>query len=247
MNGNVSNGQRAHRTAWQEIARAMMIAMGSIIAAASALAQENPDQDRLAMVKMAMAANAQQLHQYQWVETTQITLNGEAKPPRQNACQYAPDGTVLKSEIGPPPEPPSGGPLMQRIIEKKKAEMQEYMAGVKAVLAQYLPPDPQRMELAKQAGNFSLNPGPDAINLIFKNYAQPGDQMTLTFNTAAKKVASVNVNTYMGDANDAVTLQVQMASLPDGTNYAQQTILNATAKNLLVVTTNSNYQKAGGP
>lgn len=225
----------------------MMIAVGSFIAAGPALAQQSADQDRLALVKIAMAANAQQLHQYQWVESTQVTLNGEAKPPRQNACQYAPDGTVLKSEIGPPPEPPGGGPLMQRIIERKKAELQEYMAGVKAVLAQYLPPDPQRMELAKQAGNFSLNPVQDTLNLVFKNYAQPGDQMTLTFNTTAKKVAAVNVNTYMGDASDAVTLQVQMASLPDGTNYPQQTILNATAKNLLVVTTNSNYQKVGGP
>jgi hypothetical protein len=56
----------------------------------------------------------------------------------------------------------------------------------------------------------------------------------------------VNINTFMGDAHDAVTLQVQMAGLPDGTNYAQQTILNATAKNLLVVTTNSNYQIPGG-
>ena len=247
MNGKVSKEQRPHRTARVGTARAMMVVMGSFIAAASALAQQSPDQDRLAMLKIAMAANAQQLHQYQWVETTQMTLNGEAKPPRQNACQYAPDGTVLKSEIGPPPPPPSGGPLMQRIIERKQAEMQEYMAGVKSVLAQYLPPDPQRMELAKQAGNFSLNPGPDAVNLIFRNYAQPGDQMTVTFNTAARKVASVNVNTYMGDSQDAVTLQVQMASLPDGTNYAQQTILNATAKNLVVVTTNSNYQKVGGP
>jgi hypothetical protein len=36
-----------------------------------------------------------------------------------------------------------------------------------------------------------------------------------------------------------------MASLPDSTNYAQQTILNATAKQLVVTTTNSNYQKLG--
>jgi hypothetical protein len=56
----------------------------------------------------------------------------------------------------------------------------------------------------------------------------------------------VNVNTFMGDSQDAVTLQVQMSSLPDGTNYAQQTVLNATAKNLVVTTTNSNYQKLGG-
>jgi hypothetical protein len=34
-----------------------------------------------------------------------------------------------------------------------------------------------------------------------------------------------------------------MASLPDGTNYAQQAVLDATAKQLVVTTTNSNYQK----
>jgi hypothetical protein len=34
-----------------------------------------------------------------------------------------------------------------------------------------------------------------------------------------------------------------MASLPDGTNYAQQTVLNATAKQIQVTTTNSNYAK----
>jgi hypothetical protein len=40
-----------------------------------------------------------------------------------------------------------------------------------------------------------------------------------------------------------VTLAVQMASLPDGTNYAQQTVLNATQKQIQVTTTNSNYAK----
>jgi hypothetical protein len=34
-----------------------------------------------------------------------------------------------------------------------------------------------------------------------------------------------------------------MGSLPDGTNYAQQTVLNATAKQIQVTTTNSNYAK----
>ena len=39
--------------------------------------------------------------------------------------------------------------------------------------------------------------------------------------------------------------QVQMASLPDGTSYESQTVLNATAKQLVVTTTNSDYQKLG--
>jgi hypothetical protein len=47
----------------------------------------------------------------------------------------------------------------------------------------------------------------------------------------------------MGEEKDVVTLRVQLGSLPDGTNYAQQTVLDATAKQLVVTTTNSNYQK----
>ena len=124
--------------------------------------------------------------------------------------------------------------------------MKEYMGEVKGLLGMYVPPDPQKMEQAKQAGNVSINPVPGAVNLVFINYAQPGDRMTLTFDTNAKKITSLNINTYMGETKDAVTLQVQMASLPDGTNYAEQTILNATAKKLQVTTTNSNYQKLGG-
>jgi hypothetical protein len=50
------------------------------------------------------------------------------------------------------------------------------------------------------------------------------------------------VNTYLDDPKDTVTLAVQFASLPDSTNYVQQSILNATAKKLQVTTTNSNYQ-----
>ena len=78
---------------------------------------------------------------------------------------------------------------------------------------------------------------------MFKNYAKQGDQMTVGFDTATKKITTINVNTYMDNPKDAVTLAVQMASLPDGTNYAQQTVLNATAKQIQVTTTSSNFAK----
>jgi len=227
-------------------AKWMKIVLVALIAAFPVLAQDSAVQEKMAAVKQSMAANTQKLHQYQWIETTQLTLKGDPKPPTEDSCQYGPDGTVQKTPIGPPPEQPSGGRLKERIIERKEEEVKEYMGEVKQLLGMYLPPDPQKMEQAKQAGNVSLNPVPGAVNLVFTNYAQPGDSMTLTFDTNARRITSVNVNTYMGETKDAVTLQVQMASLPDGTNYAQQTILNATAKQLQVTTTNSNYQKLGG-
>ena len=206
-------------------------------------------QQKLAAVKQSVAENQQKLHQYRWTETTQLTLKGEAKPPKTEVCQYGPDGKVQKTPEGaPPPPPPSGGRMKQRIIEKKKEEMQDYMGQVKTLLAKYTPPDPQKMQEAFKSGNASLNPNEAAqtVGLVFKNYAQPGDQMTLTFDTATKKVSGLNVNTYLDDPKDVVTLAVKMASLPDGTNYVQQTVLDATAKHLQVTTTNSDYQKIGG-
>ena len=123
--------------------------------------------------------------------------------------------------------------------------MKDYMQDVKALLGMYLPPDPQKMQAAFEAKKVSLSPADGAANLVFTDYALPGDKMTLSFDTATKKIAALSINTYMGKEIDVVTLQVKMGSLPDGTNYEQQTVLNASAKQLVVTTTNSNYQKLG--
>jgi hypothetical protein len=226
--------------------RLMMVGTIALAFTAPVIAQNSDLQQRLAVVNQAVADNKQKLHQYEWTETTQLTLKGDAKPPSQDMCQYGPDGQVQKTPIGPPPEQPDDRRLKKRIVERKKEEIKDYMGEVKNVLSMYVPPDPQKMQQAYQAGKVSLNPAGDILNLVFRDYAQPGDQMTLSFDTATRKITNLNVSTYMGETKDAVTLQVQMASLPDGTNYAQQTILNASAKQLVVTTTNSNYQKIGG-
>ena len=226
-------GALAKRLIWASAAALLFIA--------PAFAQSAEVKEKLAAVKQSVAENKQRLMQYQWVETTQLTLKGDAKPPKQNGCVYGPDGQVVKTPLTPPAEP-SGGRLKRHVVEKKTEEMQDYMQDVKAVLSMYVPPDPQKMEAAYGAGKVALNPVPGAVNLVFTDYAQPGDRMSLTFDTAAHKIRALSVNTYMGQAKDAVTLQVQMDSLPDGTNYTQQTVLTASAKQLVVTTTNGNYQ-----
>jgi hypothetical protein len=249
MNGSLASTHDKKSVASTTIrigARWMVIAVFALAATVPAIAQNSELQQKLAAVKQSIAENKQRLQQYQWIETTQLTLKGDAKPPSQQLCHYGPDGQVQKTLIGPPPEPPSGGRMKQRIIKKKKAEMKDYMEDVKALLSLYVPPDPQRMEQAYQAGKFSLNPAGNLMNLVFRDYAQPGDQMTLAFDTGARKITSLNVNTYMDEPKEVVTLEVHMASLPGGTNYVQQTFLDATAKKLQVSTTNSDYQKLGG-
>jgi hypothetical protein len=124
--------------------------------------------------------------------------------------------------------------------------MKDYMGDVKNLLALYVPPDPQKMQQAYASGKMSLNPVGGMINLIFTDYAVPGDKMTLAYDTAARKIVSLDINTYMGDAKGVVTLKATMATLPNGPNYTQQSVLSASAKELVVTTTNSNYQKLGG-
>jgi hypothetical protein len=225
--------------------RMVLIGAAAILTAFPAFAQNPEIQEKLAAVKQAAAENKQKIRQYQWIETTQLTLKGDPKPPTKNSCLYGPDGKVQKSMIGAPPPPPSGGRMKQKVIANKKAEIKDYMQDVKAVLGMYVPPDPQKMQAAFQAGKVLLNPAGDSVNLIFTDYAQPGDKMTLMFNAATKKIDGLKIDTYMGQEKDVVTLQVQMASLPDGTSYEQQTVLGATAKQLVVTTTNSDYQKIG--
>ncbi len=208
-----------------------MVRALTVLATFPAFAQNSAVQEKLASVKQSMAENTQRLHQYQWTETTQLTLKGDPKPPSEKLCQHGPDGQVQKTPIGPPPEQPSGGRFKQKMIAKKKGEMQDYMGQVKGLLNMYVPPDPQKMEQAKQAGKLSLNPAGSAMNLIFTDYAQPGDRLTLSFDTAARKIASLNVQTYMDDPKDAVTLTVQMASLPDGTNYHSKLFLTRPPRN----------------
>ena len=204
-------------------------------------------QRKIAVLRESVAENQQKLHRYQWTETTQLTLKGDAKPPTQQMCQYGPDGTVQKFAIGAPQPPPSGGRLKQRVVAKKQEEMKDYMGEVKGLLAMYVPPDPQKIQQAFQTGNASLNPIPAAQQtaIVFRNYAQSGDQLTFFLDTATRKISAIKVDTYMDDPKDKVTLTIEMASLPDGTNYVQRTLLDATAKKLQVTTTNANYRLLG--
>jgi len=251
-NTSISSAYTLSATSHTDKRSALLIAaalLASFLLATVHARGQSPElQQKLAAVKQSVAENQQRLHQYQWTETTQLTLNGDAKPPSQSMCQYSPDGTVLKTPLSAPPPLPSGGRMKQRIIEKKTGEMKDYMGQVKTLLSQYVPPNPQKMQQAFAAGKASLNPSPDSgtTSIVFKDYALPGDQMTLTFNTATKKISTLNVNTYMDDPKDVVTLTAQFSSLPDSTNYVQQSILNATAKKLVVTTTSSNYQRMGG-
>jgi hypothetical protein len=222
-----------------------------LLALSSAWCQDQPAgspavKQKLAELKQSIAANQEKLHGYQWTQTTQVALKGETKKDSQDICRYGPDGKVQKTPVGEPaPEKqlPTRG-LKGKIVQKKVGEMQDYTDRLKSLVSHYAPPDPQRIQAAVQSGNASLNLAAGVATITLTDYYKPGDKVAFALNTSSKKLQSYNVNTYLDDPKkDIVTLTNQFASLPDGTNYLQQTVLNAEGKQLVMTTTNSGYTK----
>lgn len=226
---------------------AMLLTAAALRPAAAQQQQQGAMAEKLAAIKQNAAANQAALRQYTWSETTQVSLNGEVRSTRQSSCQYGPDGKPACTPVGDPSQQQQQqrGGLRGRIVAEKKEEMTEYMQQVKGVIGMYVPPRAENMEQSFRAGNASLAPMPGAgeTALTFKNYAQQGDSMALDFSMAARKLAGLQVNSWVGDPSSTMTMSVQFATLPDGTNYPAQVVVNVPGKGIQVTTTNSNYQK----
>ena len=212
-------------------------------------------QQKVAAIKESLAKNQAALKQYTWTETTQVRLKGEVKKQEQKQCQYGPDGKVQKTPIGGDATAQSqeegrrrGGALKREIVAKKVGELKDYMQKVSALVHDYVPPDPEKIQSAQAAGNLSIQPpAADGIATItIKNYEKQGDSVALGFDTKAKGIHSYDVHSYVEDPkDDPMSLAVTFAGLPDGTRYAQQSVLDVPGKNIQVTTTNSQYKKVG--
>jgi hypothetical protein len=220
------------------------------VARVVAQAPSTPDQ-MVAALKQNLAESQKRLRQYEWVETTAISLKGEEKSRKQQRVYYGADGKLTKLPLGEPPAaaPASsggrrgGGKLKQQVVENKKNDMQEYMEKAAALIQQYVPPNPAQIQKAKDAGHMQMQPQPDGkVRVEFRNYVQPNDQMSIDVDAKAALLSGLSVATYLEKPEDAVTLNVRFATLADGTSYTAQTALEAKAKNIRVVVENSGHR-----
>jgi hypothetical protein len=215
-------------------------------------------QDHVAALKKALADGQAKIRQYQWVETTIISMKGEEKSRKQNHCYYGADGKVQKTAIaaaaaatqdagggGKGRRRGGSGKMKEQIVENKKEEIGEYMKNAVALVHKYVPPDPAKIQAANEAGRVKGEPqAGGSVRVAIADYLLPGDSLTIDLDPAANRLLGLGVNSYIDKADDAVTLAVKMATLPDGAFYAEETTLEAKAKNIQVVIQNSGYRPA---
>jgi hypothetical protein len=204
----------------------------------------------IAALKQNLAESQKRIRQFEWVETTIISLKGEEKARRQQRAYYGSDGKLQKLPIGNEPQQQKpqaggrrGGRLKQNIIENKKEEMQDYMERAAGLIHMYVPPSPERVQSAKDAGRMAVRSGAQGrVTLEFSDYLLAGDRLNVAIDASANRLIGLDVATYLEKPEDKVTLNVRMGSLIDGTGFTEQTTLEATAQNIRVVIQNSGHR-----
>jgi hypothetical protein len=225
---------------------------GALLLSVSLLAQGASPDEPVAALKRSLQESQTRIRKYEWIQTTAISLKGEEKSRDQKRCYYGADGKLQKLPLtapAPKQAAPSsgggrGGRLKERVVENKKDDMKEYMEKAVALIQTYVPPDPATIQAAKDASKMTLQvlePG-KRLRLEFKDYLQPQDLLALELDPAASRLLNLNVATFLGAPDDAVGLTVKFGALADSTSYPAEITLDAKAKNIRVVVSNSGYR-----
>jgi hypothetical protein len=230
----------------KRIGTALTVAISvAVFAITPAMAQSQQMVDKLMAIKTAQQTNKQKLAQYTWTETETIAIKGDVKDTKTYQVRMV-NGQPQKTLLNDQKASSGGGRegrVKERMIQKKTEEYQQYGQSVGALAKQYTTPDPDRLMQAKQAGNISIQPGSGTVNLVIKSYVKQGDSVTMTISEQTHSPVAVQVNSYLSDPKDVVTISAQFAQLPDGTNHVATTTINGVSKQLTVNDVNSNYQK----
>jgi hypothetical protein len=220
-----------------------------LVCVGAALAQEGGADDKVAALKQSLQAGMAALRNYEWVETTAVSLKGEQKSSAQKRCYYGADGKLQKVPIDTgqaeaKKKKPRG--IRGKVVENKMDDMKEYMADATELVKQYVPPDPARIQAVKEAGKLAVSPlAPDRLQLKFNDYIKEGDALSVFLDPTTNHLLGLQVSSYLKKPKDAVTLDVTMTTLQDGALYASEIVLDGKSKDIKVDIKNSGHRPSG--
>jgi len=229
--------------------KSLIVAMSLGLSAAVAHAQEPApsNEARIESMKQSLVASKAALKHYEWIETTALSIGGEEKVKQQNTCYYGADGALQKVPVAADAKEDKKRGLRGKVVESKKEEFAAAIKSATALMHQYAPLDPAKIQAAKAAGNVSVSvPGADGmVRVTIKDYLKPGDQVTVVVHGAKNALQSVAIQSFAENGKDKnpVAGSVSYAALADGTAYPAKQSLEISAQKLKVDIQNSGYRK----
>jgi hypothetical protein len=199
----------------------------------------------VAQIKQNLDASMKSLKSYQWIETTTIFKGGEAKSSTQNQCYYDVNNKLIRVPAGAPAEDKAQRGIRGKVVENKKEEISEYVKKCVAKIHEYLPPKSDKLQSLYASGKTSiqvLEPN-KRYRLDFSDYLQAGDVLGVSLDMQKNLLNGINVKTYVDKPENNISFNLNYAQLPDGTQYAAETIMDLPSEGLKVVIKNDGYKK----
>ena len=195
-------------------------------------------------VRSELARNNADLRRYTWTALTEVSVKGDVKSSSSYKCQYKPTGELIRTLTDTGKEMEVANAVSKQRRERSKAEMQDYIERAIKRIYQYVPPDPEQINLLLMNGSASLGRTTGGASEVrFKEYFDTGDTVVFTYDSASKALLRASIASTLGSPKDPVTLEAVFEKLPEGVNHVSSATLNAPAKKVQVKVKNVSYEK----
>jgi hypothetical protein len=215
--------------------------------------QATPEQQRIQSLQQIFSNRMKKPHQYEWIETTTVTLDGQSRRAKQSMCRYAADGKIQRTPLGAGDAgfeergqgvSLRGGLIRRARMAKKKRTAQESLEQVRALTQMYLPLDRGKMKEALTAGQVSVDrTSSNQMAVVISNYAKKGDELKLIVDLSIGQLRAVSIKTYFDKPKNTLTASMEFTTLADGAEYPSFTTVDAPSKKLSISTTSSDFAK----
>lgn len=200
---------------------------------------QQPD---LAALMAGMAANGAQLRQYTFKQRTEAYYKDELKNVRVDEVHYSLAGErvsiPLEEQKEQPQQPPRplrlhpAARLVSNRIERKQAEIKDYVERLLSLAGRYLSPEQAKLQAALANAQISLPAGGAEVRISLLGFIKPGDSLTMSFDSATRRPTRSEARTSLDDK--PVTIAVTFDAVHSGPNYPARIVVTLDSEQLEV-------------
>jgi hypothetical protein len=224
---------------------AVLVAVLVVNLALPVFAEEPTASERVVALKSYLVDSQTVLRQYEWVETTIISIDGNETSRKQQRCYYDADGALRKTPVTQPDQKNKRHGLFEEREIEKKQEMSGFMQDAVRLIHQYIPLNPNGILAAKDNGVLSFNitdPGKKG-RLTIRDFLKKGDRVDLDLDLTNNRPLSLSIYSYLYSELDPLTLTVTFGSLYGSASFAKEIVLTSKQKEQKVTIQNTDYNK----
>jgi hypothetical protein len=193
-------------------------------------------QQQSAALISGMAANSKQLKQYTFKQRTETYHKGQLKKARIEEIHYNAGGERVSIPLDDQKEEPEsrrrgpGSRIVARKMEQEQEKMKEYIERLTALTSRYVASDPEKLQAAFSRAEVTTGGGSSQVRIVMRDYVKRRDIMTMTFDSATKRLLKTEVTTSLDE--DAVSIALAFDQVREGPTYPGKTVIKADEKQL---------------